>query len=64
MYKSKLEHLQLKKKTVHIFRPFFRPMATQLRDLELTPGRLVGESHPVFIIAEIGQNHQGKALAR
>lgn len=26
---------------------------------ELCPGRLVGGSHPCFIIAEIGQNHQG-----
>jgi sialic acid synthase SpsE len=34
-------------------------MATKLNDLELTPGRLVGEGHPAFIIAEIGQNHQG-----
>ena len=28
--------------------------------LELCPGRLVGEDQPVFIIAEIGQNHQGE----
>jgi len=27
--------------------------------LELCPGRLIGEDQPVFIIAEIGQNHQG-----
>ena len=33
-----------------------------LRDLELSPGRMVGENHPTFIIAEIGQNHQGKKL--
>lgn len=26
---------------------------------ELCPGRWVGEGHPVFVIAEIGQNHQG-----
>ena len=26
---------------------------------ELTPGRFVGSDQPVFIIAEIGQNHQG-----
>ncbi|KAM3843973.1 N-acetylneuraminate-9-phosphate synthase [Vipera latastei] len=26
---------------------------------ELCPGRLVGGDHPCFIIAEIGQNHQG-----
>jgi hypothetical protein len=29
-------------------------------DLELTPGRFVGADHPTFIIAETGQNHQGK----
>lgn len=28
-------------------------------DFELVPGRLIGPTHPVFIIAEIGQNHQG-----
>lgn len=27
--------------------------------LELCPGRWVGGQHPCFIIAEIGQNHQG-----
>ena len=27
--------------------------------LELCPGRMIGPEHPVFIIAEIGQNHQG-----
>ena len=27
--------------------------------LQLCPGRLIGEDQPVFIIAEIGQNHQG-----
>ncbi len=37
-------------------------MATKLNDLELTPGRLVGEGHPAFIIAEIGQNHQGTEM--
>ncbi|XP_043916885.1 sialic acid synthase [Protopterus annectens] len=26
---------------------------------QLCPGRFVGEGHPCFIIAEIGQNHQG-----
>lgn len=26
---------------------------------ELCPGRMIGSSHPCFIIAEIGQNHQG-----
>lgn len=28
-------------------------------ELELCPGRWVGGRHPCFIIAEIGQNHQG-----
>ncbi|XP_068583719.1 N-acetylneuraminic acid synthase a [Cebidichthys violaceus] len=27
--------------------------------LELCPGRMIGGNHPCFIIAEIGQNHQG-----
>lgn len=26
---------------------------------ELGPGRMIGGSNPCFIIAEIGQNHQG-----
>ncbi|MEQ2210984.1 hypothetical protein XENOCAPTIV_023568, partial [Xenoophorus captivus] len=25
----------------------------------LCPGRMIGGNHPCFIIAEIGQNHQG-----
>ncbi|CAL8389236.1 unnamed protein product [Arctogadus glacialis] len=28
-------------------------------EIELCPGRMVGGTHPCFIIAEIGQNHQG-----
>ena len=28
-------------------------------EVELCPGRRVGPAHPVFVIAEIGQNHQG-----
>jgi len=28
-------------------------------EFEICPGRKVGEGHPCFIIAEIGQNHQG-----
>ncbi|KAJ1219297.1 hypothetical protein NDU88_006866 [Pleurodeles waltl] len=28
-------------------------------EFELCPGRLIGGDHPCFIIAEIGQNHQG-----
>ena len=28
-------------------------------EFELAPGRLIGGDHPCFIIAEIGQNHQG-----
>ena len=31
-----------------------------LHDLELLPGRFIGEEKPAFIIAEIGQNHNGK----
>lgn len=27
--------------------------------VELCPGRMIGGDHPCFIIAEIGQNHQG-----
>lgn len=27
---------------------------------ELIPGRKIGKDQPVFIIAEIGQNHNGK----
>jgi sialic acid synthase len=39
------------------------------KEIELAPGRWVGGSHPCFIIAEVGQNHQGdmdiaKALIR
>uniref|UniRef100_UPI00398E86DB N-acetylneuraminic acid synthase a n=1 Tax=Pristiophorus japonicus TaxID=55135 RepID=UPI00398E86DB len=29
------------------------------REFELCPGRMIGGDHPCFIIAEIGQNHQG-----
>ena len=28
-------------------------------DLELVPGKKIGRNHQTFIIAEIGQNHQG-----
>ena len=28
-------------------------------EIELAPGRMIGGNHPCFIIAEIGQNHQG-----
>lgn len=28
-------------------------------EFELCPGRVVGGNRPCFIIAEIGQNHQG-----
>jgi sialic acid synthase SpsE len=30
-----------------------------VKEIELAPGRWVGGSHPCFIIAEVGQNHQG-----
>ena len=33
-------------------------------ELELCPGRWVGGQHPCFIIAEIGQNHQGDPAER
>jgi sialic acid synthase SpsE len=29
------------------------------KEIELAPGRWVGGSQPCFIIAEVGQNHQG-----
>ena len=29
------------------------------KSIELAPGRWIGESYPCFIIAEVGQNHQG-----
>jgi sialic acid synthase SpsE len=29
------------------------------KEIELAPGKWVGRSHPCFIIAEVGQNHQG-----
>ena len=28
------------------------------REFDIAPGRLVGDGHPVYVIAEIGQNHQ------
>lgn len=28
-------------------------------EFELCPGRMIGGNNPCFIIAEIGQNHQG-----
>lgn len=34
-------------------------LSTMPLELELCPGRWVGGQHPCFIIAEIGQNHQG-----
>ncbi len=30
-----------------------------MSSLELAPGRWIGPQHPCFVIAEIGQNHQG-----
>lgn len=35
------------------------PLSVGLNDLELLPGRPIGEGKPTFIIAEIGQNHNG-----
>ena len=29
-------------------------------DFEIAPGKWIGKNHDVFVIAEIGQNHQGK----
>ena len=29
-----------------------------MREFEIAPGRLVGDGHPTYVIAEIGQNHQ------
>lgn len=34
-------------------------VSTMPLELELCPGRWVGGQHACFIIAEIGQNHQG-----
>lgn len=34
-------------------------IATMPLQFELCPGRMIGGDHPCFIIAEIGQNHQG-----
>ena len=28
-------------------------------EFEIAPGRMIGGDHPCFVIAEIGQNHQG-----
>ena len=33
-------------------------------DLEIVPGHIIGNGHPVFIVAEIGQNHQGETLVK
>ena len=38
--------------------------AVKAQDLELVPGRYIGEDQPVFIIAEIGQNHNGKLFQK
>ena len=32
----------------------------EMDSLELVPGRYIGEGNPTFVIAEIGQNHNGK----
>ena len=31
-----------------------------MNELELVPGKYIGENKPTFVIAEIGQNHNGK----
>lgn len=31
-----------------------------MAEVELSPGRWVGEGRQVYIVAEIGQNHQGQ----
>lgn len=33
-----------------------------MREFEIAPGRLVGDGHPAYVIAEIGQNHQASDL--
>ena len=32
----------------------------EMNSLELVPGKYIGEGNPTFVIAEIGQNHNGK----
>ena len=32
----------------------------EMTSLELIPGKYIGEGNPTFVIAEIGQNHNGK----
>ena len=34
-----------------------------MNELELVPGKYIGENKPTFVIAEIGQNHNGKYLS-
>ena len=31
-----------------------------MNSLELVPGKYIGKGNPTFVIAEIGQNHNGK----
>lgn len=40
-----------------IFRAFI--FSGRCADMEIVPGKMLGNSHPCFIIAEVGQNHQG-----
>ena len=35
-----------------------RQLGSRMPEVELCPGRWVGDNHPVFVIAELGQNHQ------
>ena len=46
--------------SANIFTRLNMPDQDVLHGLELLPGRFVGEGKPAFIIAEIGQNHNGK----
>lgn len=48
--------------SLQLFRDFFHFLCFSKKmplEFELCPGRVVGGDHPCFIIAEIGQNHQG-----
>jgi hypothetical protein len=45
---------------ISFVQPISDPQTTIMpKPIELVPGHWVGDEHPVFFIAEIGQNHQG-----